>query len=598
MTRAPLWILAFALLAAGTIQAQQPSPGLPPGPAAIRGRLVHPRGVEAVSGAKVVLYAISSRGEPGVGNTAADAEGRFAFEGIANNPHTVYLVGANSGEVPFGARVMFAPGELERQVEIAMSDATADTTAVAVGAARVRVDRGCERLRIRQSHTMRNASDAVVFVPSADREASAPLLQIELPEDASGFEAASSEQGIEREGRSVRYWGPLHPGNHDIEFEYGVPLADAVALEIGFASGAERVQVLGSPEAVELSGPALSAASEVERDGEILLGRDAGALAPGASLALALALPAASAPSSIGTPDARIILELDDAALDVQEQHQIEVPGEAALPASASRPLFCLPLPPDAQDLRFSSATLDMGLSMDASGALAMSGPLPAGESVVSLRYIVPIRGDPVLLERRFQTPIDRLSVLVTDTGIVADTERLHPLRPLRTADRSYLNLEALAIEPGETIALSLRRLSLGRQLPVAASAGLVLLAALGALAFLTAPLRSEDEDDATEPLLTRAAVEREAVMQSIRALDEDFETGKVTAEDHARMRSELRARAVALLREEREAASPGAGAGAARCPSCGGAAGAQDRFCSQCGARLGTSEEREGEPR
>lgn len=598
MRRAPLWILALALIGAGGALAQEPPTPLPSGPAAIRGRLVHPRGVEAVRGVDVVLYAISSRGEPGVGNAAADAEGRFAFEGLANDPHTVYLVGATVGEVPFGERVVFAPGELERRVEIALADATADISSVSVGAARVRVDRGCGALRIRHSHTLGNAADAVVFVPQAERAASAPLLEIELPEGASGFEADSSEQGIALEGRSVRYWGPLQPGSHDIEFEYGVPLDDQLTLAIGFQSGAERVQVLHAPQAVTLSGPALSSASEVERDGQTLLGHDAGALAPGAPLALALVVPGASAASPIRTPDARIILELDDAALDVREQHQIQVAGDAALPASASQPLFCLPLSPHAHDLRFSSAMLDMGLSMDASGALAVHGPIPAGESVLSLRYIVPVRGDPVAFERRFETRLDRLSVLVTDTGIVAETDRLHRLRPLRTEDRSYLNLEGLAIEPGETVALHLRRIALGRQLPLSASAGVVLLAALGALAFLTAPLRSGSADEAAEPVVSRAALEREAVMQSIRALDEDFETGKVTAEDHARMRGELRARAVALLREERGAKAPDAGAGAARCPECGVAARSDDRFCSQCGARLGAAEEREGEPR
>jgi hypothetical protein len=83
--------------------------------------------------------------------------------------------------------------------------------------------------------------------------------------------------------------------------------------------------------------------------------------------------------------------------------------------------------------------------------------------------------------------------------------------------------------------------------------------------------------------------VEREAVMRSIRDLDEDFETGKLEAEDHSRLRDELRARAVTLLRAEREGAAPAAARTAAseRCPGCNGAVRAGDRFCPACGARL-----------
>jgi hypothetical protein len=75
-------------------------------------------------------------------------------------------------------------------------------------------------------------------------------------------------------------------------------------------------------------------------------------------------------------------------------------------------------------------------------------------------------------------------------------------------------------------------------------------------------------------------------VYRAVEALDEDFETGKLSPDDHARMRAELRARAVALLQAERSGDAPQPDAAPA-CPGCGAALRGTDRFCSQCGSPL-----------
>ena len=114
------------------------------------------------------------------------------------------------------------------------------------------------------------------------------------------------------------------------------------------------------------------------------------------------------------------------------------------------------------------------------------------------------------------------------------------------------------------------------------------LLAGLGALLFLVAPLRSQREPaQLAEP--EGISTGRQAVYQAIEALDDDFEMGKLTHEDHQRMRAELRARAVVLLREEREAqgAATSPRVEPATCARCGAALRTADRFCSQCGASL-----------
>jgi hypothetical protein len=110
----------------------------------------------------------------------------------------------------------------------------------------------------------------------------------------------------------------------------------------------------------------------------------------------------------------------------------------------------------------------------------------------------------------------------------------------------------------------------------------------------MVAPLRAARPEpagsDEEEP--SAAARERGFVYDAIRDLDDDYELGKVSAEDHRALRDELRARAVALVRAERSgAARPPDAAGAEEpateraCGACGAALRDADRFCSQCGA-------------
>ena len=595
MRRTRAWLgVAVALLCAGFARSQDAPADVPSGPATIRGRLVHAQRPDSVPGTRVVLYALGAEGQSGVRSTNADDAGRFAFQGIPNDPNSVFLVSARSGEIPFMARVVFAAGELEREVELSLSDTSDDVSQLSVGAARVQIDRGCSLLSIRHTHTLHNDSAAVIYVPEGDRAERAPLLAVEMPAGASGFETALGDQGLDLAGRSVRYWGPLYPGEQEIEFSYGVSQAGDASLAIGFASGAADVQVLTSLEGVRANGSALEPVVVEAHGGEHTLhGHTVGPLQPGASLVLSVALAASTPTARLKTTEVRLVLELDDAALDVHEQHEIRVIGEDPLSSAASAPLLCIPLPERAEGLRFSSSAIEFGLARDPSGALALYGPLPPGESTLAMHYLMPVAGEPVRLERSFLTPLPRLSVLITDTGVIPESDRLHPLQPVRTQDRSYLHLEGLSIETGETVALDIRRLSQQSGLPPVGAVGLVLIAAAGALVFLIAPLRADRDTEPEEPELSPAGLEREAVMRSIRDLDEDFETGKLEAEDHTRLRDELRARAVALLRAEREGATPAAARTVAseRCPGCNGAVRAGDRFCPACGTRLGAAQ-------
>jgi hypothetical protein len=115
---APLWLVAL-LLAAQPAQTQRTAPAtpeVPAGPGTIRGRIVHQEDPERLlDGVTVILYALTRTGLAGVRRGASNADGRFSFEGVSNDPNTPYLIGANyQGILYSGPRVVFPPGETER----------------------------------------------------------------------------------------------------------------------------------------------------------------------------------------------------------------------------------------------------------------------------------------------------------------------------------------------------------------------------------------------------------------------------------------------------------------------------------------------------
>ena len=95
-------------------------------------------------------------------------------------------------------------------------------------------------------------------------------------------------------------------------------------------------------------------------------------------------------------------------------------------------------------------------------------------------------------------------------------------------------------------------------------------------------------------PESSRQLTERRKVLSALNELDFDFQTGKITAEDHRDLRARLMAEAAsltpalqaeddeleALIRARREALDK-----ATRCGQCGERLSGTDRFCPSCGA-------------
>jgi hypothetical protein len=231
-----------------------------------------------------------------------------------------------------------------------------------------------------------------------------------------------------------------------------------------------------------------------------------------------------------------------------------------------------------------------MGLGRDASGAIAIRGPMPTGKIEVALRYRLRSNGGKPTFVHSMPLDVPLVSVLIADTGLIVETDQLHRRRPMRTSDRNYLHLEGFEFSAGELLELKLRPIETRAPLPKFAATGLAAVSAALLIGFLIAPLR---RPTAETPALNRAASgaaeERDAVLESIRSLDEDFEMGKLTETDHREMRLALRAEAVNLLRLEREAVSErrAEATDPRLCSGCGADVASGSRFCSQCGTSL-----------
>lgn len=607
MRRSALLGLAALLLAAHSAGAQPAAPAppdVPAGPGAIRGEIVHrEEPSRSLGGIPVVLYALTRTGVLGLRRAVSGDDGRFAFEGISNDPSTPYLVGAKYQGVPYSAaRVLFAPGELEHEVEVRVADVTEKAEQLRVTLARLRVDWLGGRLRVLESLTVRNGSPRTLHVPPEARSASPPPFRAELPAGATelAMPHGLTPEGVEHRDGEVAFWGPIYPGEQDLSFSYTLPASgETVAIDALFPIGAERVEVVVPAGGLAPSGGSLTETESKSLDGRSFRTFEGPPVAPGGRLAFRLDLPEARIePDALEVAEVRLLLGLDDAALDVRETHVLRVEGEAGVMPAPGEPLLRIQLPEAVQNLRFSSDAAGLTLAPSSDGGIAVGGVALPGESAVRVDYRIPVAENSVDLVRSFGRRVPLLGVYLADTGrLIPESARLHRRRPVRTGDLTYIHLEGFNVAPGEEVALHVSTRPPGRGGRPGGVVAFVLLAGVLSVALLVAPLLrgglGPQEAGGEELPSVR---ERESIYDAIRDLEHDHETGKISEEDYTGMRNELRARAVDLLRRERESAAERETAGASpHCPSCEAEVGATDRFCSRCGAALTTRREGEG---
>ena len=605
-------------------------PDVPSGAGTIRGEVVNADEPTRVGDVEILLYALPSSGTPGLRRGKSDASGRFVFEGVANDPSTAYLVGARYAEIPYpGERLSFAAGETEKQVTVRVGDPTEDASGAAVVESRLEIAYAGGRLGVSELHRLENRGAKTVFVAGPRRSAAKPLFRARLPEGADEFNIPLGIQpeGLIRDGADLRFFGPLYPSSwpgplakdQGLAFQYTLPAAAGpFSVEKVFPSGSQRVvvQVANKGPKIRIAGareekPEAQPASDEEPVQRFVVDR----VAPGGKIVMNVDVPPTRVdPDAVHLEETRVFLELAAAALSGQEEYLLTVSGDMPVVAPPGGALLTLPVAEGAQEVRFDRDAFALGLAPDEAGGAVLRGPLPPGETKLQIAYHLPVT-DPsgaVALDLRFGRVLPLLSIYVADTGLNAESDRLHRRRPVKTPDRTYIALEAFQVEPSEAVHLSLAPLGAPAGLPRAALYAVVALAAGLVVSFVAAPLRVPrrstvtDEASETEEV---ALHERDAVYAALRDLDHDHETAKISDEDYQAMRGELRARAAALMKAQRASAAAGgarseakpsevhrdsnAPAAAAFCTACGAPSRPDDRFCAQCGARIEAREAR-----
>ncbi len=580
------------------------APDVPPGSAAIFGQLLHPDDASKTQGSTIVLYSLAADGSPGVRTAVTDAKGAFHFSGVSNASGITYLVGASYRGVPYGKRVAFEPGEDEITLVIDVDEPSSDTSQISVTDSSLRIEWIGASLGVEEIHQLENLSDKVILIPPEERAGRNPPFRVTLPAGASRLDTTLSgvAEGYEERGRELLFWGPVYTAGLELRFRYLIPIGDtssgAMSLRWQLDSGSRQATLL-YPKA----GPTLSLAG-LEPGADVVIGEipfrslDAGAIAPGHALELAVALPAMrNDRSAISIPQVNIWLEADDTFLQANVEINLEVAPGAPLAGSLEALLLEFDLPPGAKIRGFSQESQNMGLLPIEGGDLGLIGPLSPGASTLAFRYRLPVSNSKPQIDLRFPGAVDLLNVLIADTGVVIETDRLHRRRPFRQGARIYLHREAFAIDEGEVVSVSLDLLDRGTLGRTTHLFGTSALAALG-IWFIVSPLVRGRSSEAGRLEQARIRSERELIYESIRDLEHDFETQKIEETEYQAMRTELRTRALSLLGQERDAkqqqqAEPRTDPGAQtiaeqapdRCKGCDAPLDASWRFCPSCGA-------------
>jgi hypothetical protein len=633
------WTLTLLslLLWISVASAQHPgAPGSAPAPPSGNGTLtvqiVHPTATSEAAGIAIVLYALSPDGTPGLANGETDAEGSYRFSGISTDPGIVYLIGARYKDIPFGERVTFAAGETQARVEIEILSTTERTTGVAIEELRLRVDWMGDQVVVREILRVQNPGKQVIqLTDNTDNTEKRSIFERPLDPEANDFSSGRNgvDDGIQFEAGTVRFLGPLYPGEQSVQYQYSLPPPGdgrSFKLQIELGLAASRLVVVAGTDGLDVAGPGLIASSPVRSDTDQSLNAWARAgLSAGETLELTLTLPESRHDRALLTvPQSSLWIEVDDTQLSATVDIQIEIPPGAPVTGTLEAPLLRVSIPQGATLQGVAPEAEALGLRPIENGGFDVLGPIGSGTTSLGYSYRMPVARGGIELDMRFPIEVQTLNVLIADTGLALYSSRLHRRRPFRSGTRNYLHREAFNISPDEIVNLELAPIQATGFSRNTAAALTIAAAAAGAF-FLFAPLRTATRREAKgDSPLAALQAKREAIYTAIDDLDHDFETAKLEEGDYKEMRDRLRGEAIELLRAERDGTtqtvhasqasaptpiSSATGSGDPRassdtaghattsefCPSCGGKVISSWRFCSHCGGTLNPPEEASG---
>jgi len=540
---------------------------IPPGDGTIRGVVTDADHPGATGGLTVALYALQPDGTPGIGSTQTAPDGSFAFSAVSSESAIVYLVGVRYQRVPHGERIAFGPGQRAIDIAIAVQRPTPDASTVTVVETTLRIESLGKRFVVLETHKLENTGRQPVYVAEGERASHTPPFRANLPQGALNFQpgAFNSTDNFEQDGGEISYWGPLYNGEQELRYGYELPVEAAAAVvgfEKRFLLGSGRIRVLAPEHGPRIESADLLAGTPIEIDGTRLALLEGDAREPGTAIQLRVHVPDLSSdPSALRLGRADLSIELDDTFLEVTQSQKLSVAAGAHLASTPGEPLLRFAVPLAAKLVGVSAGAEQLGIrTFDSPSAsppekgISLLGPLGPGEHEFAFRYRIPVENGAAELDLQFPMTLPTLFIRTADTGLLIESDRLHRLRPQAMGTRTWMLREAFQIEPDEQLSIRFEALDQKGPWQFGGLAFLITASAF-VLFFIPNPLRTPtSEIRSPEDGRAGPAHERDLVYATIRDLEHDFETGKVSEEDYERGRDELRARAVELMREEKQA--------------------------------------------
>jgi len=288
--------------------------------------------------------------------------------------------------------------------------------------------------------------------------------------------------------------------------------------------------------------------------------------------------------SALRVAQVQWVVERDAGVYRVSQRARIANAGQTVVRVGLqAAPLLRVALAPGHGHVATPFDSLPAGVEIDGDQALVRGPVFPGDEGLVlQLSYDLAAESPTGMLTTQIDVPdaVDQLDLYVQDFGVEIRADGLHPSRVARDNDLFFQSFIGFDLHGGSAIALRLEPLppfgDSGRSQAVALAA----LLAAGLAWFVGWPVtgaRRERLDTAIEA----DDPAQVALRAALGDLEHDFETGKLSAEDRARLEQELMHPSLQSAPATREPEHP------PRACGCGHVPAAADRFCAACGSAL-----------
>ncbi len=247
-----------------------------------------------------------------------------------------------------------------------------------------------------------------------------------------------------------------------------------------------------------------------------------------------------------------MVVEPSPAGLNVSEIYVLSNNGDRFV-AGFGQPVLHIGLPAAAIDLQI-DPSMQHVLEQQGDG-LDYYDAIPVGQQVqqIIFQYTLPVTA--TSLNRAIYQPISRVNLLlggqtdnltVTSDQLKSAGPRTIPASPStgQTTSQTFQQYTAADIQPGQTLSLSIGTASQPLDWRILLGIGLVVVGAVGLVLWRRAQKQ--------QPAVDRsAAIQKEALIDQIAALDDDFADGKIDEVNYKARRAKLKAQLVKLMEEE-----------------------------------------------